>query len=68
MRSLCIYIYIMYIQLSETLPQTSDVVEPKHLAFFSGFLTRGLGIPNASATLFPKHGLPIRANLPTGFF
>lgn len=39
-----IYIYIMYIQLSETLPQTSDVMS-KHLAFFFRFFDSRSGDP-----------------------
>ena len=38
------YIYIMYIQLSETLPQTSDVMS-KHLAFFFRFFDSRSGDP-----------------------
>ena len=39
-----ICIYIMYIQLSETLPQTSDVMS-KHLAFFFRFFDSRSGDP-----------------------
>lgn len=52
----------MYIQLSETFSTNFRFCRgfhpnESHVTFFQVFWTRGLGIPNASATLFPKHGL-----------